>query len=680
MRWIGQHIWDFISRFRNDVYFEAVPDGTIDSGKSLGLDTANKLVKAAGGTGGGDITVVDMADNGTTTVIDSATTTLTIQGADIEAFANGTNNVLIASPPIVFAPAYNVSTANVTSNVGNLPYKTIGVPQEVNGYSFYCGDFSGDANRRVAKSGDTITYTTGSQCGNMAGDPKIEVKVFGPQSTSSSANVELGTYTHTVASSSSSSTGNGNGITVNVASIVNDGLTTKRKGIVAVTIDPSDSNLTTTSSLLTGSQKYAYVQIKHMSNDTTTTYGTYSSPITTSSSFFYDNTAMTPSSGTTGVVFLTSTSQTKLLSNISYYTSGGYDEFRVQTQGHTNAHRDCGWYDVSYVNKTKVIVEDTTGSLGIGDFNQYQVSTRDTDATSSVVYTFKSIPNNKFLLNYNQGYKSKIVGAWADSGYTSIAYDGTNRNFNSYSSSSDNLNEDFKDENFRWSGAAIAAYKDTAGAMTKGIAGNADESWYSDKAVGSGTVDGTINLSSNNQFLVQARDSSGRFRLMHANDSELDNIAANPSHNYSNPSQADSFKMEYYRYFKMSGTSTSTNFSLEMTGMSFTEFFDKSPSSTHNASGNGTLEVHVMVPGDGGSTDPAWTGQWIPLHVNVDLNNPGAGCYIKNSQAAAGEKFDIGLPGSTGVLFVRIKMDNTVEDSDTYISALQLYTSNQNEE
>ena len=22
MRWIGQHIWDFISRFRNDVYFE----------------------------------------------------------------------------------------------------------------------------------------------------------------------------------------------------------------------------------------------------------------------------------------------------------------------------------------------------------------------------------------------------------------------------------------------------------------------------------------------------------------------------------------------------------------------------------------------------------------------------------------------------------------------------------
>ena len=45
MKWIGQHIWDFVSRFRKDVYFEAVPDGTIASGKNLGLDSNNKLVK-----------------------------------------------------------------------------------------------------------------------------------------------------------------------------------------------------------------------------------------------------------------------------------------------------------------------------------------------------------------------------------------------------------------------------------------------------------------------------------------------------------------------------------------------------------------------------------------------------------------------------------------------------------
>jgi len=53
MKWVGQHIWGLISRFRSDVYFETVPDGIIDSGKSLGLDTTNKLVKATAATGGG---------------------------------------------------------------------------------------------------------------------------------------------------------------------------------------------------------------------------------------------------------------------------------------------------------------------------------------------------------------------------------------------------------------------------------------------------------------------------------------------------------------------------------------------------------------------------------------------------------------------------------------------------
>ena len=42
MKWIGQHIWDFISRFRSDVYLEAVESGTIASGGNLGLDSNNK--------------------------------------------------------------------------------------------------------------------------------------------------------------------------------------------------------------------------------------------------------------------------------------------------------------------------------------------------------------------------------------------------------------------------------------------------------------------------------------------------------------------------------------------------------------------------------------------------------------------------------------------------------------
>ena len=54
MKWIGQHIYDQISRFRNDVYLEDISTGTIASGAHLGLDSNNKIVKAV--DGGGDLT------------------------------------------------------------------------------------------------------------------------------------------------------------------------------------------------------------------------------------------------------------------------------------------------------------------------------------------------------------------------------------------------------------------------------------------------------------------------------------------------------------------------------------------------------------------------------------------------------------------------------------------------
>ena len=56
MKWIGQNIWDQISRFRNDVYLEDISTGTIASGSNLGLDSNNKIVKAA--DGGGDLTSI----------------------------------------------------------------------------------------------------------------------------------------------------------------------------------------------------------------------------------------------------------------------------------------------------------------------------------------------------------------------------------------------------------------------------------------------------------------------------------------------------------------------------------------------------------------------------------------------------------------------------------------------
>jgi len=43
MKWIGQHIWDYISRFRNDVYFENVENGATDTDKFLIIGASGKL-------------------------------------------------------------------------------------------------------------------------------------------------------------------------------------------------------------------------------------------------------------------------------------------------------------------------------------------------------------------------------------------------------------------------------------------------------------------------------------------------------------------------------------------------------------------------------------------------------------------------------------------------------------
>ena len=69
MKWIGQHIWDFISRFRSDVYLEATETGTITSGGNLGLDSNNKIVKAD--TESGELSFDGSTANGVCTFKDA---------------------------------------------------------------------------------------------------------------------------------------------------------------------------------------------------------------------------------------------------------------------------------------------------------------------------------------------------------------------------------------------------------------------------------------------------------------------------------------------------------------------------------------------------------------------------------------------------------------------------------
>ena len=71
MKWIGQHIYDLVARFRDDVYMEDVSTGTIASGGNLGLDSNNKIVKAtiSGSDGmGSGFTVSATTDSNATTI------------------------------------------------------------------------------------------------------------------------------------------------------------------------------------------------------------------------------------------------------------------------------------------------------------------------------------------------------------------------------------------------------------------------------------------------------------------------------------------------------------------------------------------------------------------------------------------------------------------------------------
>ena len=80
MKWIGQHIYDVISRFRNDVYLESISSGTIASGGNLGLDSNNKIVKQAD-TGITDLHGAGVDGSANQLLTDDGDGTVTSEGA-----------------------------------------------------------------------------------------------------------------------------------------------------------------------------------------------------------------------------------------------------------------------------------------------------------------------------------------------------------------------------------------------------------------------------------------------------------------------------------------------------------------------------------------------------------------------------------------------------------------------
>ena len=78
IKWIGQNIWNFVSRFRNDVYLESVIKTGSDPDKFLAIDSDNKVVYRTGveiisDIGAGDITEVSITtDSGSSSKVTEA--------------------------------------------------------------------------------------------------------------------------------------------------------------------------------------------------------------------------------------------------------------------------------------------------------------------------------------------------------------------------------------------------------------------------------------------------------------------------------------------------------------------------------------------------------------------------------------------------------------------------------
>ena len=136
MKWIGQHIWDLISRFRSDVYMEDISTGTIASGGNLGLDSSNKIVKATLSSGG--ISHDGSTANGVLTFKDSDEATvesnLTFDG----------NNLAIPSGNIELGHATDTTIARSAAGVATIESNVVQTRDKV--IYIETSNFSDDIN------------------------------------------------------------------------------------------------------------------------------------------------------------------------------------------------------------------------------------------------------------------------------------------------------------------------------------------------------------------------------------------------------------------------------------------------------------------------------------------------------------------------------------------------------
>ena len=137
MKFIGQFIQHFISRFKSDVYLENISSGTIASGGNLGLDSNNKIVKAAEVGSAVDLT---SEVTGTLPLANGGTGQTTAQAA-LNALAGGTTDgryLRANGSNVVLSAIQNsdIGTLNQDTTGNAATATTLATAREINGVGF----------------------------------------------------------------------------------------------------------------------------------------------------------------------------------------------------------------------------------------------------------------------------------------------------------------------------------------------------------------------------------------------------------------------------------------------------------------------------------------------------------------------------------------------------------------
>ena len=128
MKFIGAFIQNLVARFKNDVYLEDIAAGTIASGGNLGLDSNNKIVKAAEVGSSVDLTsevtgILPVANGGTglnsiSTLLNSNTTKSDVDLGNVENTALSTytgNGGALDNQYIANGAGYTTNTGTISS-------------------------------------------------------------------------------------------------------------------------------------------------------------------------------------------------------------------------------------------------------------------------------------------------------------------------------------------------------------------------------------------------------------------------------------------------------------------------------------------------------------------------------------------------------------------------------------